>query len=154
MDMHSQDNRIDRKQTMTLPMSTNINTNEKKLFHNFDLFWHKKSPCCRLYYELARTVLTSLSELEKIYLLCENLVKNSLTMVYTLAERIEMIFIYGAENRCALRADTTFNVRHPDQNVSHTYVRQLILRFEETESIANKKRTVRRVTNEAVQLEV
>lgn len=75
-------------------------------------------------------------------------------MVYSLAERIQMVFIYGSENRCALRTAAAFNEINPGKNVSHTYIRQLIIKFEETGSVANKKRVHQRVLNEAAQVEV
>lgn len=75
-------------------------------------------------------------------------------MVYSMAERIEIIYIYGSENRCAWRTANVFNERNPGKNVSHTYVRQLISKFEDTGSVANKKRVQRRVLDEATQIEV
>ena len=75
-------------------------------------------------------------------------------MVYTLQERIELVFIYGTENNCARRTANTFNTRHPEKNVSRTYVRQLIAKFNETGSVANEKRTNYRVLNELTQIEI
>jgi len=46
--------------------------------------------------------------------------------MYTLEERIEMVFIYGEEGQCARRTAATFNERYPSKIVSHTYVIQLI----------------------------
>jgi len=63
----------------------------------------------------------------------------TLKMVYTLEERIEMVFIYGKEGQCARRTAATFNERYPSKNVSHTYVIQLIKKFKETGSVTNKK---------------
>lgn len=75
-------------------------------------------------------------------------------MVYTLAERVEVIFIYGSSNRCALRTARRFNELHPDKNMGHNYVQELVAKFQETGSICNKKRTEPRLLNEAAQVEV
>ena len=75
-------------------------------------------------------------------------------MVYTLAERIEIIFLYGAEDRCARRTARVFNERHQNKNVGHKYVMELVRKFEETGSVCNKKSTKERVLDEACQVEV
>lgn len=75
-------------------------------------------------------------------------------MVYTLGERVELILIYGAENQCARRTAVTFNVRHPEKTTSHRYVLDLVAKFTETGSVANKKRDQQRVLDEAAQVEV
>ena len=77
-------------------------------------------------------------------------------MVYTVEERIQIVFLYGAEGMCYLRtaAARPFNKRNPDKNVSHVYVRDLILKFQETGSVKNKKRIGPRVLNEEMQMEV
>lgn len=75
-------------------------------------------------------------------------------MVYTLQERTEIIFMYGAENRSARRTAHVFNERHPDKNVSHRYVLDLVKKFEETGSVCNKVNKQPRVLTEAAQIEV
>lgn len=60
-------------------------------------------------------------------------------MVYTTAERIEIIFIYGMENRCLVRTARTYNERHPGQNLNHVTVRNLVAKFEATGSVNNNK---------------
>lgn len=75
-------------------------------------------------------------------------------MVYTIAERVEMIFIYGAENRCFARTAAVFNERHRERNVGHKYIRELVAKFEEIGSVCNKKRNEPRLLNDAAQIEV
>ena len=75
-------------------------------------------------------------------------------MVYSLEERIEIIFAYGAQNGCARQAARVFNARHPEKNVTHCYVMKLVRKFEETGSVCNKKRTQPKILDEATQVEV
>lgn len=75
-------------------------------------------------------------------------------MVYSTAERVEIILIYGMENRCALRTARTYNERHPGQNLSHACVRNLVAKFEATGSVNNQKTVQPRLLNEAAQIEV
>lgn len=75
-------------------------------------------------------------------------------MVYTLQERTEIIFIYGAENRCARMTARVFNERHAGQTVSHRYVLDLVHKFEETGSVCNKTVKQPRVLTEAAQIEI
>lgn len=76
------------------------------------------------------------------------------TMVYTLRQRIEMIFIYGEQGRCARRTAEVFNNRNPNCNVSHRYILDVVAKFNETGSVGNKKRANRRVLNEDAQVEI
>lgn len=76
------------------------------------------------------------------------------TMVYSLQERIEIIFIYGEEQRCARRTARVFNERHPDKNLGHQYVLDLVNKFQETGSVGNKIVKNRRVLTEAAQIEI
>ncbi|KAF2901042.1 hypothetical protein ILUMI_05144 [Ignelater luminosus] len=69
-------------------------------------------------------------------------------MVYTLPKKVEIIFIYGAENRIALSSATVFNARHHGQNVSHKYVCELISKFDETGSVAITKRAEPRILDD------
>lgn len=75
-------------------------------------------------------------------------------MVYTLAERTELIILYGNCNECARQTATAFNHRHPGRNVNHKYVLELVQKFLATGSVNNKKRTGRRILEEATQVEV
>ncbi|KAF2886525.1 hypothetical protein ILUMI_19645 [Ignelater luminosus] len=58
-------------------------------------------------------------------------------MVYTLIERVEIIFMFGSEGRSALRSAAVFNARHQRESV-----------------MANKKRVGQRALDEAAQIEV
>lgn len=75
-------------------------------------------------------------------------------MVYTLPERIEMIYLYAQQDYCFRRTVTVYNELHPDKNVSHEYIRQLVAKFEETGSVKNKKRTTPRLLDEAAEVEI
>lgn len=75
-------------------------------------------------------------------------------MVYTLQERIDIIFIYGAEHKCSRRTANVFNNKYPGKNLSHTAVNDLVRKFSETGSVINKTRTERRVLDELTQVEV
>lgn len=73
--------------------------------------------------------------------------------MYTLQE---IIFIYGAENRCARRTARVFNEKHPDKNTSHQYVIDLERKFEKTDSVCNKINKKPKILDEAshTQIEV
>ncbi|KAF5286611.1 hypothetical protein FQR65_LT12520 [Abscondita terminalis] len=65
-----------------------------------------------------------------------------------------MIFIFGEESRSTYTTAATLNNRHPDTNVNHAYVNQLVAKFEETGSVANRKRNQLRILDEAANIEV
>jgi len=75
-------------------------------------------------------------------------------MVYSLQERIELILIFGEEHRNARRTASVFNQRHPDKNVGHQYVLDLVRKFQETGSVCNKSVKNPRVLDEAAQIEI
>lgn len=76
-------------------------------------------------------------------------------MVYTLEERKEMLKIYFQNNDCARATARIFNERHPDKNVYHSFIIQLVHKFEVTGSVANKKHNrTRTVTGENDQVAV
>lgn len=73
-------------------------------------------------------------------------------MVYSIAERVEMITLFFKNDECGNRAACLFNQEHPDKHVSRKYVLDLVSKFRETGSLANKKRDPQRelpVRNEA-----
>ena len=75
-------------------------------------------------------------------------------MVFTLQQIIDIILIYGECGGCARRTSRMFNERYPNSNLNHKYVLQLVAKFSETGSVANKKRNISRVLDEAAQIEV
>lgn len=76
-------------------------------------------------------------------------------MVYTLQERIEIVELFFANNQNAFRTAELFNEREENRNVQRKYVIELIRKFRETGSVANKKRNVEKpVRNEAVEVAV
>ncbi|KAK4876407.1 hypothetical protein RN001_012829 [Aquatica leii] len=75
-------------------------------------------------------------------------------MVYSVAERVEMIFIFGSQNKCAIATTRVFNDRHLNKHLSHKSVTELLQKFTDTEAVANKKRHGNRVVNEIIQIEV
>ena len=75
-------------------------------------------------------------------------------MVYTIQERTEIIFIYGAENHCAHRTARVYNERHNEKNVSHRYAIALIWKFKETGCVCNKANRQPRKHNENSQSEI
>lgn len=76
-------------------------------------------------------------------------------MVYTTAERIEIVRLYFRNNDCARATARVFNEMHPDKFVGHQYVLKLMQKFMETGSVANKKhQPERRIINEPVEIAV
>lgn len=76
-------------------------------------------------------------------------------MVYTLQERIQIVELFFLNNQNALRTAELFNERGENRNVQRKYVLELIAKFRETGSVANKKRNVQRpVRNEVTQVAV
>lgn len=73
-------------------------------------------------------------------------------MVYSIAERVEIISLFFANNQCANRTAEFFNQRHLDKHVNRKYVLELVSKFQETGSVANKKRNMER--NEAAEVAV
>lgn len=75
-------------------------------------------------------------------------------MVYTVEERIELIFLYGAQNENAARTAESYNARQPGRNASHRYVIDLVSKFRETGSVKNKTRKNSRILDDLAQIEV
>jgi hypothetical protein len=76
-------------------------------------------------------------------------------MVYSIAERVEIVAIYYRNHDCAKATARIFNANHPEKNVNHQYVKHLIDKFVATGSLLNKKREViGPVRNEAVEVAV
>lgn len=76
-------------------------------------------------------------------------------MVYTTAERIEIVRFYFKNNDCARAAARAFNEIHPDKFIRHQYVIKLMQKFMETGSVENKKRQPERpIINEPVEVAV
>lgn len=76
-------------------------------------------------------------------------------MVYTIAERVEIVTLYFTNNEQFRLTARIFNERHPNKNLDHRYVRKLISKFRETGSVLNRKHERQKtVTNEASQIGV
>lgn len=78
-------------------------------------------------------------------------------MVYTIAERVEIVSIYFQNHDNASETARLFNNLHPGRSVRHKYVLELIQKFKETGSVTNKKRDPERefpVVNEVTNMEV
>lgn len=74
--------------------------------------------------------------------------------MYTINERTEIIFIYGAENWYTRRTTRIFNDKCSDKNMSHTYVNKLVKKFLETGSVQNITRTNNKILNEAAEIKL
>jgi len=76
-------------------------------------------------------------------------------MVYSIAERVEIVELYFINNQCARRTATVFNYQHVNKHVHHSYILELIAKFRQTGSVANKKRNMENpVRNEATEVAV
>lgn len=76
-------------------------------------------------------------------------------MVYSIQERVEIIEYYLKNNECANTASRLFNEQYPNKNVNRKYVLELMSKFRQTGSVANKKRQIENpVRNEAVEVAV
>ncbi|XP_066149124.1 uncharacterized protein [Euwallacea fornicatus] len=76
-------------------------------------------------------------------------------MVYSVAEKVEIIELYFINNQCARVTATLFNERHADRYIHLGSILQLVAKFRETGSVTNKKRNIKNpVRNEAVQVAV
>lgn len=63
-------------------------------------------------------------------------------MVYSIAERVEIIELFFKNNECGNRVADLFNQRHPEKHLSGKIVRELVAKFRETGSVHNKKRNI------------
>ena len=73
----------------------------------------------------------------------------------TTQERVEIITLFFQNNDCTRTAANLFNQQHSDCHVSHTYVGELVRKFRETGSVANKKRVIQnQVRKEAIEVAV
>ncbi|CAG9768566.1 unnamed protein product [Ceutorhynchus assimilis] len=68
-------------------------------------------------------------------------------MVYSIAERVEIIELYFINNQCARVTVTLFNERHAERNVHHGYVLELVAKFRQTGSVTNRKRNIENPIN-------
>lgn len=74
-------------------------------------------------------------------------------MVYSLAERVEIVELYFKNNDCGNQVAQIFNERHPDKHLSGKIVRELVAKFRETGSVMNKKRqSAHPVVNEPIEV--
>ena len=56
-------------------------------------------------------------------------------MVYSLAEKVEIIELYFKNNECGNRVAQIFNERYPDKHLYGKIVRELVAKFRETGSV-------------------
>lgn len=76
-------------------------------------------------------------------------------MVYSIAERVDIISLYFMNNKCANRTAQLFNEQHQDRHVRRKYVLELVKKFQETGNVANKKREIEKpIVNEASEVAV
>lgn len=76
-------------------------------------------------------------------------------MVYTTEERVEIVTLYFKNGEMARETARIFNESHPGKNLSHPYVIDLISKFMETGSVANKKHERQHtITNEDMQVAI
>lgn len=76
-------------------------------------------------------------------------------MVYSTQERVEMVRLYYENGSNARAAARVFNESHPEKNVRHKYVLELLQKFTETGSVLNIKRNaIQIVNNEDAAIEV
>lgn len=75
-------------------------------------------------------------------------------MVYSTAERIEMIYLYGECGRSFNATATRYKALHPGASVDHRYISRLIKKFNETGSVTDKKKTGRPPMDEETEIEV
>ena len=76
-------------------------------------------------------------------------------MVYTIAERVELVSLFYKNNDCARAAARAFNNNHPENHVSHPYIIELMRKFVDTGSVQNKKREANQPQrNENVQIAI
>lgn len=78
-------------------------------------------------------------------------------MVYSVEERVEIITLFFKNDDCAHRTANLFNERHPNRNINRKYILELVAKFRETGSVANKKRDFQGefpLRNEANEIEV
>ena len=73
----------------------------------------------------------------------------------SIAERLKIIKLYFIKNQCARLTATLFIKRHADKHIHHGYILDLVAKFREAGSVANKKRNIENpVKNEAVEVGV
>lgn len=77
-------------------------------------------------------------------------------MVYSTAERVSIIELYYENGRCANITAQLFNELNPDKHVNRKYVIELVAKFRERGSLANRKRIAPNqvVGNEAMEVAV
>lgn len=76
-------------------------------------------------------------------------------MVYSIAERVEIISIFFENGKCARRTANLFNQLHADKQLHHPYVLALMRKFRQTGSVANQKKNYdARVRTEATEVAI